>query len=194
MLHFDLRGVLPEAGIKGRDKWLHHIDSLRCDYLSLLLIHTSAQHSWCYTYCSMLFLFTGAEKKNATIPMPVRWTWRAWVNKWLEFHRIIWKNHNESTTKSCACWHNWCGIGPATGTDACLNNMMTSSNRNIFCVTGLLCAEFTGHRSPLNSPHKGQWRGPLIFSLIYTWINGRENNIEAVHLGRHRTHYDVIVM
>ena len=28
------------------------------------------------------------------------------------------------------------------------------------------------HRSPVDSPHKGQWRGPLMFSLICTWING----------------------
>ena len=28
------------------------------------------------------------------------------------------------------------------------------------------------HRSPVNSPHKGQWRGALIFSLICIWING----------------------
>ena len=28
------------------------------------------------------------------------------------------------------------------------------------------------HRSPVNSPHKGQWRGTLIFSLICVWING----------------------
>ena len=26
--------------------------------------------------------------------------------------------------------------------------------------------------SPVNSPHKGQWRGALIFSLICAWING----------------------
>ena len=26
------------------------------------------------------------------------------------------------------------------------------------------------HRSPLKSPHKGQWRGALMFSLIYVWI------------------------
>ena len=26
------------------------------------------------------------------------------------------------------------------------------------------------HRSPVNSPHKGQWRGALMFSLIYAWI------------------------
>ena len=27
------------------------------------------------------------------------------------------------------------------------------------------------HRSPVNSPHKGQWRGALMFSLIFAWIN-----------------------
>ena len=28
------------------------------------------------------------------------------------------------------------------------------------------------HRSPVNSPHKGQWRWALMFSLICSWING----------------------
>ena len=32
------------------------------------------------------------------------------------------------------------------------------------------------HRSPVNSPHKGQWRGALMFSLICTRINGWVNN------------------
>ena len=27
------------------------------------------------------------------------------------------------------------------------------------------------HRSPVNSPHKGQWHGALIFSVIYAWTN-----------------------
>ena len=49
-------------------------------------------------------------------------------------------------------------------------------------------------RSPANSPHKGQWRGALMFSLICVWINGWENNREAGYLGRHRAHYDVIAM
>ena len=35
------------------------------------------------------------------------------------------------------------------------------------------------HRSPVNSPHKGQWRRALMFSLICTWINGWVNNHEA---------------
>ena len=28
------------------------------------------------------------------------------------------------------------------------------------------------HRSPVNSPHKGQWREALMFSLIWAWTNG----------------------
>ena len=28
------------------------------------------------------------------------------------------------------------------------------------------------HQSPVYSPHKGQWRGALMFSLICVWING----------------------
>ena len=50
------------------------------------------------------------------------------------------------------------------------------------------------HRSPANSPHKGQWRGALMFSLICARINGWVNNGEAGDLRRHRAHYDVIVM
>ena len=61
---------------------------------------------------------------------------------------------------------------------SCQSNMNTSSNGNIFprywpFVRGI-------HRSPVNSPHKGQWRGALIFSLICAWINGGVYNREAV--------------
>ena len=67
---------------------------------------------------------------------------------------------------------------------------MMSSNGNIFRVTGLLCGEFT----PVNSLHKGQWCGTLMFSFICSWINGWVNNRDAGDLRRHRAHYDVIVM
>ena len=50
------------------------------------------------------------------------------------------------------------------------------------------------HRSAVNSPHKGQWRGALMFSLICAWINGCVNDGEAGDLRRHRVHYDVTVM
>ena len=33
------------------------------------------------------------------------------------------------------------------------------------------------HRSPVNSPHKGQWRGALMFSLICVWMNGWVNTM-----------------
>ena len=50
------------------------------------------------------------------------------------------------------------------------------------------------HRSPVISPHKGQWRRALMFSLICAWTNGSVNNRAAGDLGRHRAHYDVTIM
>ena len=50
------------------------------------------------------------------------------------------------------------------------------------------------HRSPVNSPHKSQWRWALMFSLICAWINGWLNNREAGDLRRHRAHYNVTVL
>ena len=50
------------------------------------------------------------------------------------------------------------------------------------------------HRSLVNSPRKGQWRGALMFSLICAWINPWVNNQEAGEFRRHRAHYDVIVL
>ena len=42
------------------------------------------------------------------------------------------------------------------------------------------------HQWPVNSLHKGQWRGALMFSLICICINGWVNNREAGDLRRHR--------
>ena len=70
--------------------------------------------------------------------------------------------------------------------------MMTSSNGNIFRVTGPFVRGI--HRSPVISPHKGQWRRALMFSLIYASINGWVNNREAGDLRSQRAHYDVTVM
>ena len=50
------------------------------------------------------------------------------------------------------------------------------------------------HRRPVNSPHKGQWRGTLMFSLICAWTNGWVNNRDAGDLRRIRAHYDVTVI
>ena len=67
--------------------------------------------------------------------------------------------------------------------------MVTSSNGNIFRVTGPLCGEFTGEvlsQRPVT-------RSFDIFGdlrLNNAWINNRE----AGDLRRHRGHYDVILM
>ena len=50
------------------------------------------------------------------------------------------------------------------------------------------------HRSRVNSPFKGKWRGALIFSLICAWINGWVNNLKTGDFRRHRAHCDVTVM
>ena len=50
------------------------------------------------------------------------------------------------------------------------------------------------HRSLVNSPHKGQWRGALVFPLICDRINGWVNNVKASDLRRNRAQFDVIVM
>ena len=58
-----------------------------------------------------------------------------------------------------------------------------------------LLAIYAGN-SPVtvNFPHKSQWRGALMFSLICAWINDWVNNGGAVDLRRHRAHYDVTTM
>ena len=70
--------------------------------------------------------------------------------------------------------------------------MMTSSNGNIFRVTGPLCGEFTGLRWIPRT--EGQWRGALMFSLICAWINAWINNRRDGDLRRYRAHYDFTVM
>ena len=78
----------------------------------------------------------------------------------------------QDSTQPCVSW--W-------------RHQMETFSRNWPFVRGI-------HRSPVNSPHKGQWRGALIYSLICVWIKGWENNREAGDLRRYRAHYDVIVI
>ena len=82
----------------------------------------------------------------------------------------------------------WCDI-IATGNWLSVFCMVTSSNGNIFRVTGHLCGE-----GPVSSPHKSQRRGALMLFLICVWINVWVNNGEAGDLRRYRAHYEVIVM
>ena len=134
-----------------------------------LLIHTGIRTLTRFTVVSygvllpIYFRAISLTLGHRTIAsVPIKQLWRIWVHQSLKYFGNSWFSHNETT--------------------------MTSSNGNIFRVTGPLCREFTGH------PHKGQWRGALVFSLICAWINGWVNNCEAGDLRRHRAHYDIIVM
>ena len=64
--------------------------------------------------------------------------------------------------------------------------------KETFSALPAICAG--NNRCPVNSPHKGQWRGAFMFCLICTRINGWLNNGEAGDLRRYRAHYDVTVM
>ena len=78
----------------------------------------------------------------------------------------------------------WIRVSPGISIAWWHNQMETFSALMALCVGNSL----------VNSPHKGQWRGALMFSLICAWINGWVNNREAGGLRRHRAHYDVTVM
>ena len=70
--------------------------------------------------------------------------------------------------------------------------MMTPSNGNNFARYWPFVREI--YRSPVNSPHKGQWCGALMLSSICAWINGSVNNGEAGDLRRNHAHYNVTVI
>ena len=69
------------------------------------------------------------------------------------------------------------------------SSMMTWSDGNIFRVTGPLWGGI--HWSLVNSPHKDQGVGALMFSLICSWTNGWVNNRDAGDVRRHCAYYGV---
>ena len=50
------------------------------------------------------------------------------------------------------------------------------------------------HWSPVDSPHKGQWRGFFYVSLICAWTKGWANTRDTGDLRRPRAQYDVAAM
>ena len=72
--------------------------------------------------------------------------------------------------------------------------LMTSWRHQMETFSALLAICAGNSPVPVNSPHKGQWRGALMFSLICARINGWVNNGKAGDLIRNRAHYDVTVI
>ena len=72
-----------------------------------------------------------------------------------------------------------------------IRDIMTSSNGNIFRVTGPFCREFTGHRwIPFTKPVTRSFDVSLICARISAWVHNRQ----VGDLRRHRAHNDVTVM
>ena len=89
----------------------------------------------------------------------------------------------------------WPGVWQQTSTGIYVDVMGTSWWRHQMETFSALLALCAGNSPvPVNSPHKGQWRVALMFSLICARINDWVNNREAGDLRRYRGHYDVIVM
>ena len=88
----------------------------------------------------------------------------------------------------CDCHRCWASMSLVSH-----HEVLRSWRRHQMETFSALLALCAGN-SPVNSPHKGQWRGALMFSLICASINGWGNNDEAGDLRRRCAHYDVIVM
>ena len=98
--------------------------------------------------------------------------WRVLVNLNEQYSLSIWfQNHPQPTQ---------------------LPHLMTSSNVNMFRITG----PFKGNPpvTAVHSPHKGQWHGVLMLSLICGWTNVWTNNRYAGDLRRHRAHYNINII
>ena len=88
----------------------------------------------------------------------------------------------------------FCETAPRDGFSVEFNTLWPWWRHQMETFSALLALCAGNSPGPVNSPHKGQWRGALMFSLICVWINGWVNNREAGDLRHHRGHYDVNVM
>ena len=142
---------------------------------------------------------------NLTIaPVPAKQPWWIWINTSCEFIMNDLHNHNKAKHNKTVCiflgiYCSWGFYMPLYY--KALSCQIVEWIRN-YHDDVIKWKHFPRNcpfvretrRSPGNFPHKGQWRGALMFSLIYTWINDWVNNREAGDLRRQHGHYDVIVM
>ena len=127
-----------------------------------------------------------------------------WKGHWTAFHRLVFlttDKHLQSSVLQALC--QWIFLKEAGMQNLFLRHnvikyseimriMMTSSNGNIFCVTGPLCGKFTGLRCISGTKASDVELWSVLLST--PWINGWVNNHEAGDFRRHRAQYDIIVM
>ena len=174
------------------------------DFLFKRISWLKIQHIWIFILVMHIFLQKGPVfVQLALVPD------RPLAMIWATDDRLLWnhiKSHgcNKWTTKGCygRCsdtrperWRStyW----TVFNYPIFISSVITSTHDDIitwkhFRVTVLLCGEFTG--SLVNYPHKGQWRGALMFFIICAWTNGWVNNRDAGYMRRHRANNDVTEM
>ena len=133
------------------------------------------------------------QTASRTVELPV--TWDAATVMWCYYHGS--QNYADGDLAWDASLMVWASVD--------IIGRFWSNNSGLFCVFHDDVVKWKHfprywpfvrgiHRSPVNSPHKRQWRGALVFSVICVWINAWANNRKAGDLRRHYTHYDVTVM
>ena len=120
-----------------------------------LWIHNYGGHNILFTWRPPLYDFIKLNVTN-------NFTFRAAIPQYREgirnftFRADIWQYNKPKFL----CWQS---VNLTTCSYRYNNIMMTSLNGNISRVTGPLWGGI--HRSPVHSPHKGPWRGTLMFLL-----------------------------
>ena len=140
-------------------------------------------HIWCgFGDCSSNPLHVIAQTNRISYNSQSKWSKWPWRSVSITLFSI-------PAESIPGCMHNWWFQLKSVMS---YQSMMTSSNGNIFRVTGTLCGEFTGDRwIPLTKASDAElwcflWSAP--------WINGWVKNREAGDLRRNRAHDDVIAM
>ena len=149
---------------------------------------------WCFRWCSL------KQTVEQTVELPV--IWDVLTLMWLYFNRWLWFypkcNIQHGSVDMFSPLHP---IARPRGRHIecpifrsmfylCGDQYMMTSSNGIISTLLAICAG----KSPVNFPHKGQWREALMFSLICAWMNAWVNNREDGDFRRHRAHYDVTAM
>ena len=176
------------------DKRFHSTLHWACDYFSLLgvkLTQVNKRGPWTFQWLCARFALDFVVVYF--YPYPSRLLYWLLMGEWHDY-----RNKKSKQTKTKPIKWKFTDFVTITVSAICIehNHRWNQSWRHQMETLSALLALCGGiQRSPANSPHKGQWSGALMLSLICAWINSWVNNREATSdLRRHRAHYDVIVM
>ena len=159
----------------------------------ILSLDSECVNGPCVSHCDVISLCSeggGVLPARGALPPP---PWR--YHGFLDFDIRLTRNQTQPISPSINNTATTTNVMEMSAIALCAlleGNMMTSSNGNMFRVTGPFARGI--HRSPVNSPHKGQWRGALMVFFYLHLNKGSVNHQDAGDLRRHRIHSDVTVM